>query len=446
MIKGHTIKKIIINQSKILTCLLGITYQTNALSADLEQGKSLFEVTCAGCHAKDLSGGAGFNLKDEEWVHGAQPSDILENIKRGFNDKGMPAFANIYNDEQLTNIVDYILSKRQGFSDLTYKIYHIPEDAPQSFDLLNTLTVKKAGKVKSNLIDISLPEVKSFMMEFEGDLYTPTDQKTFIFAMIHLDFFELEIDGEIVKPTHSEWMKYVWPVKAGKQHVKIRYSTVGKPEWRDDKFPFFITDEEFTEKLFAISTDGKVFLNKATVNVKAETEVLVQRKKIVKLPTNSVAVGFPEKINYAFNTKSCAISGVWSGDLLNVGPNIEGRGKDGSLILGKWAFHAPEQIQPVVSDTAKCQFIKYNRQGHTSFHYKLGQQRYSVQALPINSTTLAINYQLISGQSEPLILKLPASENVNFSSTRGHISDNKYTVNAQVGQTYQLTLSMTEDE
>ncbi len=241
-------------------------------------------------------------------------------------------------------------------------------------------------------------------------------------------------------------MKYVWPVKAGKQHVKIRYSTVGKPEWRDDKFPFFITDEEFTEKLFAISTDGKVFLNKATVNVKAETEVLVQRKKIVKLPTNSVAVGFPEKINYAFNTKSCTISGVWSGDLLNVGPNIEGRGKDGSLILGKWAFHAPEQIQPVVSDTAKCQFIKYNRQGHTSFHYKLGQQTYSVQALPINSTTLAINYQLISGQSEPLTLKLPASENVNFSSTQGHISDNKYIVNAQVGQTYQLTLSMTEDE
>ncbi len=30
-------------------------------------------------------------------------------------------------------------------------------------------------------------------MEFDGDLYTPTDQKTFIFAMIHLDFLNLKL-------------------------------------------------------------------------------------------------------------------------------------------------------------------------------------------------------------------------------------------------------------
>lgn len=443
MIKAGIIKKIIINQSKILTCLLGITYQASVLSADLEQGKSLFEVTCSGCHAKDLSGGAGFNLKDEEWVHGDKPSEILANIKRGFNDKGMPAFANIYNDEQLTNIVDYILSKRQGFSNLTYKIYHIPEDAPQTFDLIKTLAVKKSGKVLSNLIDIALPEVKSFMMEFEGDLYTPADQKTFIFAMIHLDFFEIEIDGEIVKPINEEWMRYIWPVKAGKQHVKVRYSTVGKPEWRDDKFPFFITDEDFAEKIFAISTDGKNFLNKATVNIKADTEALIQRKKIVKLPYSSIAVGFPAKVNYAFNTKSCAIDGLWTGDLLNIGPNIEGRGKDGSLILGEWLFHYPQQIAPAGQETA-CEFIKYNRQGHPTFYYRLGQQEFSVEVVPLNSKTLALNYQLLSGPTTPLTITLPAVDNVAFTSKHGKVDNNQFTVKPTLGKTFQLSVAIVE--
>lgn len=446
MIKGQIIKKIIVDQSKLLTCLLGITYQANAFSADLAQGKSLFEVTCAGCHAKDLSGGAGFNLKDEEWVHGNQASDILANIKRGFNDKGMPGFSGVYSDEQLTSIVDYILSKREGFENLSYKIYHIGSDASKSFDIIENLEVKKSGKLPSNLMDFDMPEVKNYIIEFEGDLYTPTGQQTNILATTKNDLFEVEIDGKIVQPSVTDWLRWAWPLKQGKQHVKIRYTTTNTRKNSNRRFPLFVANDDLTRKFFGITTPGKRLLHDATVNVKAESEELVIRKKIVRLPTNSVAVGFPEKINYAFNTKSCAIAGVWSGDLLNVGPNIEGRGKDGSLILGKWAFHTPEQIKPATDKTTQCQFIKYNRQSHTSFQYKLGSQEYSVQVLPINTTTLAFNYQLIKGTRGPLTLALPTSKGVSFSSTQGKISDNTFTVNAQVGVTYQLTLSIPENK
>jgi mono/diheme cytochrome c family protein len=33
-----------------------------------QQGQTLFDSYCAGCHKKDLSGAAGFNLKDGEWI------------------------------------------------------------------------------------------------------------------------------------------------------------------------------------------------------------------------------------------------------------------------------------------------------------------------------------------------------------------------------------------
>ena len=132
------------------------------------------------------------------------------------------------------------------------------------------------------------------------------------------------------------------------------------------------------------------------------------------------------------------------GDFLNVGPNIGGRGRDGSLILGQWVFHAPKAIEPVADKHAQCQFIKYNRQDHTRFYYKLGEQEYSVQAIPLNSSTLTLNYQLIKGNNEPLILTLPAIQNLSYTSQQGDISDNKFYVDAQVGRTYQLTLSIKE--
>ncbi|WP_158966480.1 cytochrome c [Paraglaciecola sp. L3A3] len=415
-----------------------ILQSSNALSAPSE-GQQLFESMCATCHAKDLSGGAGFNLKDETWVHGDQPSQIKANIKKGFSNAGMPAFGAIYNDQQISSIVDYILSKRQGLANLTYKIYHLDENAPASFAIIKDLKVQKSGSLTTNVMDFALPEAKNYIIEFAGDLYAPQEQAGQIFAMVYKELFEIEIDGQIIKPSKQEWLQVAWPIKAGKQHIKIRYSTVGTNPNNKKQFAFFVNNQELTQKLFGISMPGKQFLNSATVNIKADTQPQVVRKKIVNLPTSSIAVGFPEKINYAFNSKNCAINGVWTGDLLNIGPNIEGRGRDGGVILGDWVFHSPQSISPA---QGQCVFDKYNRQGNPSFVYYLDNNQYAVKVTAESASSLVLTYQLIKGKNTQFTLNLPELKNAEFTSQDGSIANNQFSTQAKIGKTYAIHLTL----
>ncbi|MCF2949384.1 cytochrome c [Paraglaciecola aquimarina] len=426
-----------------LGALFSFTLHSPLAHSAQSEGQALYETTCAACHGKDLSGGAGFNLKDETWVHGDKPSEILANIKKGFGQAGMPGFEAVYSEQQLKSIVDYILSKRQGFENLTYKIYHLEEDAPADFSILKDLKAQKSGKVPNNIIDFTLPEVKNYIIEFEGDLNTPKEHAGQIFAMVYKELFEVEIDGKLVQPSQQEWLRVAWPLKAGKQHFKIRYSTVGTRQDHNKNFNFFVADQALTQKLFGISTGGKQFLNKATVNIKAESQPQVVRKKIVNLPTSSVAVGFPEKINYAFNTKNCSINGIWTGDLLNIGPNIEGRGRDGGVILGEWLFHSP---QAITHHANNCVFNKYNRQGNPIFEYALYDNQYSVQVKPESSQSLTFIYTLLTGKSSTLALTLPTLANATFSSQDGSIQSNQFSTQAKVGQSYAITLTLKESK
>nr|PMH84273.1 hypothetical protein BCU57_18270 [Shewanella sp. 10N.286.48.B5] len=426
-------------------CLLMTPLQSFTAAANTQEGKALFETTCASCHGKKLTGGAGFNLKDEMWVHGSKPEQILANIKAGFSQAGMPAFAAIYSDQQLASIVEYILSQREGLDNLTYKTYHIDSNSPQSFELIDNLPIKKSGSLATNLMDFSLPEVKDYIIEFEADLYGPKDKAGQIFSMTHKEFFEIEIDGKRVEPSMTDWLRWAWPIKQGKQKIKIRYTTIGTKQRSDKRFKMFVMNGELTEKIFGITVSGKQYLNQATFNITPDTKDEVVRKKIVKLPTSSIAVGTPLNINYAFNPKTCSIVGVWSGNFLNVGPNIEGRGRDGSLIGGDWLFHMPAQIKPLVTDTTPCEFIQYNRSGNTSFTYRLGHQQYRVEAIAQDRSSLLLNYTLLSGQNGILQMSLPTSDKFKLSTKQGEITDNLFSVNAKVGQSYQVLLSASEN-
>ncbi|MGJ8681810.1 c-type cytochrome [Paraglaciecola sp.] len=437
----------LLNHKLIKTTLSGavvcFALHASPTLASISEGKDLYETTCAACHGKDLSGGAGFNLKDETWVHGDQPNEILANIKKGFGQAGMPGFEAVYSEAQLQSIVDYVLSKRQGFENLTYKIYHLDKDAPADFSILEKLEVKKSGSAPNNLIDFALPEVDDYIIEFEGELHAPKDQTSQIFAMVYRELFEIEINGKRVDTSQKEWLRVAWPIKAGKQHFKIRYSTVGTRANHKRNFNFFVADNALTQKLFGISTGGKQFLNKATVNIKAESQPQVVRKKIVNLPTYSIAVGFPEKINYAFNTKTCAINGVWTGDLVNIGPNIEGRGRDGGVILGEWVYHSPKGITPT---EGKCVFNKYNRQGNPTFVYQLGNNQYSIKVNANGNTSLVLTYTLISGKNSKFVLDLPQLDNASFTTNNGTISNNQFSTQAKVGQSYQINLALLESK
>jgi cytochrome c oxidase cbb3-type subunit 3 len=74
-------------------------------------GQASFETNCIACHGKDLKGGIGFNLIDDEWIHGSTPSEIYVSISAGFPDKGMLPWETILGQKKIAEVVAYVLSK-----------------------------------------------------------------------------------------------------------------------------------------------------------------------------------------------------------------------------------------------------------------------------------------------------------------------------------------------
>ncbi len=73
--------------------------------------KGLFGDNCAACHG---AGGAGViglfpNLADDDWLWGGSVEEIQNTITQGHNGY-MPAFARTFNDEQLDDVSNFVLS------------------------------------------------------------------------------------------------------------------------------------------------------------------------------------------------------------------------------------------------------------------------------------------------------------------------------------------------
>lgn len=78
----------------------------------LKAGETAFKTTCASCHGENLQGGIGPNLTDKNWIHGGTLPEISATIHKGVPEKGMPPWTGVVKDEDITNIVVYIKSKR----------------------------------------------------------------------------------------------------------------------------------------------------------------------------------------------------------------------------------------------------------------------------------------------------------------------------------------------
>lgn len=391
--------------------------------SSVKAGQELYQQVCAACHAKDLSGATGFNLKDGEWIHGEAPSQILSNVKQGFNKAGMPAFGAMFSDKQLQDVVAYIMSEREGLADLTFKIYQMDgvKDRAVTADKLI-----KSGSLPKNLMDFDMPEIKHYTLEFEGTLYAPDEPSKLHIKAWKLNPTSLYIDGQEVIKDNPDGA--TWDIKPGKQRIKFRY-IVGsdiKQDWKRNLAVFIATDD-LAVKLFGISTRSNKIMNETKVLVTAKTKPVVQRKKIHKLPTYSISVGFPEKINYAFNTRSCDVVGLWKGDLLNVGPNIESRGQDGSLVLGDWLINQKDTF--AMQNTNKCRYQKMTNKEVPAFFFNQDGVDYKLSTSNMSANGLILNYQVLSKPAKSVTFDLPVNGKVSISSEDGLIKGNTLIMN-----------------
>lgn len=100
----------------------------------LGRGQAIFtgqSNACHACHREDLGGLVGPNLTDDFWLHGCSPAEIAKNITTGFPEKGMQPYgtASRLSDDQLTDVVSYIVSKR-GSSPPNPKATEADRDKP----------------------------------------------------------------------------------------------------------------------------------------------------------------------------------------------------------------------------------------------------------------------------------------------------------------------------
>jgi cytochrome c oxidase cbb3-type subunit III len=90
-----------------------ITAETAVLDMSktaLANGKQIFELSCAPCHAKDGGGTIGPNLTDEYWIHGGSLADVFKVIAEGVPAKGMIPWKDQLSPKTIQDVSNFVLS------------------------------------------------------------------------------------------------------------------------------------------------------------------------------------------------------------------------------------------------------------------------------------------------------------------------------------------------
>lgn len=90
-------------------------------------GSAVFKTFCSQCHGSGAAGARGYpNLLDDDWLWGGSLPEIYHTIRHGINYEGdddtrfseMPAFGEILEPDEVTEVTHYVLSISGGDHDL----------------------------------------------------------------------------------------------------------------------------------------------------------------------------------------------------------------------------------------------------------------------------------------------------------------------------------------
>jgi len=68
-----------------------------------------FTNLCSSCHGKDLKGNIAQSLLDGSWQFGSRNGDLFRSIKFGHPHFGMPSWGSVLDDEQINEMVDFLV-------------------------------------------------------------------------------------------------------------------------------------------------------------------------------------------------------------------------------------------------------------------------------------------------------------------------------------------------
>lgn len=72
------------------------------------RGKQVYDMNCAACHGQNGEGLIGPNLADNAWIHGNELVEINRVVEEGVPAKGMPAWGEILNQDDMLSVLAYV--------------------------------------------------------------------------------------------------------------------------------------------------------------------------------------------------------------------------------------------------------------------------------------------------------------------------------------------------
>ena len=114
----------------IITFLSISTLAGNSININSETAEKNYLKYCGTCHGAKFQGGLGKSLSDGIWQFGMNDKDIINNIKIGITEKGMPSFANVLSDNDISELVSFIRNKES--TSQVHKYY--VENTVETFD------------------------------------------------------------------------------------------------------------------------------------------------------------------------------------------------------------------------------------------------------------------------------------------------------------------------
>ncbi|MEL7119873.1 MAG: PQQ-dependent sugar dehydrogenase [Bacteroidota bacterium] len=96
----------------LLAVVAAITIFTSFLALNNNgDARANYEKYCASCHGKNLR-----TFIDREWVYGNSWNEVFKAIKVGYPNDGMPAYDTAFTDQEITDLVNYILVDIEQFT------------------------------------------------------------------------------------------------------------------------------------------------------------------------------------------------------------------------------------------------------------------------------------------------------------------------------------------
>jgi aldose sugar dehydrogenase len=234
--------------------------------------RTVFAEKCAGCHGDRMQGGRAGSLVDDVWMYGGSDEKVIESIREGHADAGMPSFKTQLDEQQIRGLmllirVSTTQAKGQPATQATKLVDGVIKSAKQTFRI-ETLT----DAVETPWGLAFLPDGKLLITERpgrlriwdNGKLSEPISGIPTVWTRQDGGLFDVQVHP---KYAQNGWiyLAFAEPRELNRSMTTIIRGRIKDGKWVDQEYIYRAPDELFTAinyhygLRFAFDRDGYLY-------------------------------------------------------------------------------------------------------------------------------------------------------------------------------------------